>query len=200
VRKGQKYEMNPSKLLFASILGLAISLSVFLTVSLVDQIHAAKYPYDATLSGQNEVPPVESSATGEAEFTAPANDTIKYRINVTGIMNASGAHIHMAKEGENGDIIADLLNTPTSKEKDTAYGMIFRGNLTDSSLKGAMQGKTIDDLAAAMDSGDTYVNVHTAENPDGEIRGQIANTDKPEASESTNSTNSTEVGFSTLTE
>ena len=200
MRKGQKYEMNPSKLLFASILGLAISLSVFLTVSLVDQIHAAKYPYDATLSGQNEVPPVESSATGEAEFTAPANDTIKYRINVTGIMNASGAHIHMAKEGENGDIIADLLNTPTSKEKDTAYGMIFRGNLTDSSLKGAMQGKTIDDLAAAMDSGDTYVNVHTAENPDGEIRGQIANTDKPEASESTNSTNSTEVGFSTLTE
>ena len=192
--------MNPSKLLFASILGLAISLSVFLTVSLVDQIHAAKYPYDATLSGQNEVPPVESSATGEAEFTAPANDTIKYRINVTGIMNASGAHIHMAKEGENGDIIADLLNTPTSKEKDTAYGMIFRGNLTDSSLKGAMQGKTIDDLAAAMDSGDTYVNVHTAENPDGEIRGQIANTDKPEAADSTNSTNSTEVGFSTLTE
>jgi hypothetical protein len=189
--------MNPSKLLFASILGLAISLSVLLTVSLVDQIHAAKYPYDATLSGQNEVPPVETSATGEAEFTAPANDTIKYRINVTGIMNASAAHIHMAKEGENGDVIADLLNTPSSKDKDTAYGMIFRGNLTDSSLKGAMQGKTLGDLAAAMDSGDTYVNVHTAENPNGEIRGQIANTDKPEAAESTNST---EVGFSTLTE
>lgn len=192
--------MNPSKLLIASILGLAISLSVLLTVSLVDQIHAAKYPYDATLSGQNEVPPVETSATGEGEFTAPANDTIKYRINVTGIMNASAAHIHMAKEGENGEIIADLLNTPSSKDKDTAYGMIFRGNLTDSSLKGAMQGKTLGDLAAAMDSGDTYVNVHTAENPDGEIRGQIANTDKPEAAGSTNSTNSTEVGFSTLTE
>lgn len=196
--KGQKYEMNRSNLLFASILGLAISLSVLLTVSLVDQIHAAKYPYDATLSGQNEVPPVETSATGEAEFTAPANDTIKYRINVTGIMNASAAHIHMAKEGENGDVIADLLNTPSSKEKDTAYGMIFRGNLTDSSLKGEMQGKTLDDLAAAMDSGDAYVNVHTAEHPDGEIRGQLVNTDKPEAA--TESSNSTEVGFSTLTE
>ena len=109
--------MNPSKLLIASILGLAISLSVLLTVSLVDQIHAAKYPYDATLSGQNEVPPVETSATGEAEFTAPANDTIKYRINVTGIMNASAAHIHMAKEGENGEVIADLLNTPYKQGK-----------------------------------------------------------------------------------
>lgn len=188
--------MNPSKLLIASILGLAISLSVLLTVSIVDQIHAAKYPYKAPLSGQNEVPPVETSATGEAEITAPANDTIKYRVNITGINNASAAHIHMAKEGENGEVIADLLNTPTSKDKDTAYGMIFRGNFSDSSLKGPMEGKTLDDLAAAMDSGDTYVNVHTAGHPDGEIRGQLSNTDKPEATTSTNSS----VGFSTLTE
>ncbi len=72
--------------------------------------------------------------------------------------------------------------------------MIFRGNLSDASLKGPMQGKTIDDLAAAMDAGETYVNVHTAQNPDGEIRGQLVNSDKPEGS-----TNST-VGFSTLTE
>jgi hypothetical protein len=189
--------MNPSKLLFASILGLAISLSVLLTVSLFDQIHAAKYPYDAALSGQNEVPPTESSATGEAEFTVPANDTIKYRVNITGISNATAAHIHMGKQGENGDVIADLLNTPTSKDKDTPYGMIFRGNLSDSSLKGPMQGKTLDDLAAAMDSGDAYVNVHTADHPDGEIRGQLSNTDNPQAAQSTNSS---EVGFSTLTE
>jgi len=191
--------MNSNKLLLASILGLAISLSVLLTVSVVDQIHAAKYPYDAPLSGQDEVPAVQTSATGQGEFTVPANGTMKYRVNVTGITNASAAHIHMAKAGENGDVIADLLNTPTSKDKDTAYGMIFRGNLSDSSLKGPMQGKTLDDLAAAMDSGDVYVNVHTAEHPDGEIRGQVSNTDKPEAGAATNSTNST-VGFSTLTE
>ena len=188
--------MNSSKLLLAGILGLAISLSILLTVSVIDQIHAAKYPYDAPLSGQSEVPPVETSATGEGEFTAPANESIKYRVNVTGIMNASAAHIHMAKEGENGEVVADLLNSPTSKGKDTAYGMIFRGNLSDSSLKGPMQGKTLGDLAAAMDSGDIYVNVHTAEHPDGEIRGQISNTDKPEAASTTNSS----VGFSTLTE
>jgi CHRD domain len=191
--------MNSSKLLLASILGLAISLSVLLTVSVVEQIHAAKYPYDAPLSGQEEVPAVQTSATGEGEFTVPANGTMKYRVNVTGISNASAAHIHMAKAGENGEIIADLLNTPTSKDKDTAYGMIFRGNLSDSSLKGPMQGKTLDDLAAAMDSGDVYVNVHTAQNPDGEIRGQVVNSDKPGAG-ATNSTTNSSVGFSTLTE
>ena len=191
--------MNSSKLLFASILGLAISLSVFLTVSIVDQIHAAKYPYDAPLSGENEVPPVETTATGEADFTELENDTIKYRVNVTGITNASAAHIHMGQEGENGDIVIDLLNTPTSKGTDTAYGMIFRGNLTDAGLKGPLQGQTLNDLIAAMDSGDTYVNVHTAANPDGEIRGQIFNSEAPAAETSANSTNSS-VGFSTLTE
>jgi hypothetical protein len=61
-----------------------------------------------------------------------------------------------------------------------------------------MQGKTLDDLAAAIEKGDTYVNVHTTAHQNGEIRGQLANTAKP-ASASTNSTNST-VGFSTLTE
>jgi len=95
------------------------------------------------------------------------------------------------------------LNAPESKGKDTAYGMIFRGNISDSSLTGPMQGKTLDDLTAAMESGDTYVNVHTAEHKDGEIRGQLSNTDKEEQSGSSNSTgssNSSEVGFSTLTE
>lgn len=190
--------MDSSKLLFTSILAIAISLSVLLTVSIADQIHAAKYPYDAPLSGQNEVPPVETPATGEAEFTELNNGTIKYRvqINSTGGFNASAAHIHAGKEGENGEVVIDLLGTPTSKDKVTSYGMTFRGNLTDAGLKGPMQGKTLEDLVAAMDSGDTYVNVHTATNPNGEVRGQIVNSEGPAAETSTNSS----VGFSTLTE
>ena len=192
--------MNPSKVLFASIPVLAISLTVMVSVSMVEQIHAAKYPYKAELSGKNEVPAVQTSATGEAEFTLPANDTMKYRVNVTGISNATMAHIHMGKVGENGDVIVDLLNNPQSKDKDTAYGMIFRGNITDSILTGPMKGKTLDDLAAAIESGDTYVNVHTADHAKGEIRGQLSNTDKADKSSSPTNSNSSEVGFSTLTE
>ncbi len=189
--------MNSSKYLIVTILAVAVSLSILVTVSIADQIYAAKYPYKGQLSGENEPNPVKSSATGEASFTIPANGTIKYRVNVTGISNATGAQILSGAQGEKGELVADLLNNPQSKSKDTAYGMIFRGNITDSDLKGPLQGKTVDDLAALMDSGKAFVNIQTAGHQDGEIRAQIANEKKP--SGSTNSTNST-VGFSTLTE
>ena len=187
-----------SKFLLAGILSLTISVSVFLGPSIVDTAYAVKRIYDAPLSGQNEVPGVQSSATGLAEFTPPVNDTIKYRINITGISAATGAHIYSGQAGENGEVIADLL-TDTSKNNDVSNGMTIRGNLSDSTLKGPMEGKTLEDLVAAMDSGETYVNVHTAEHPDGEIRGQIINTEKAESTEQAESTNSS-VGISILTE
>jgi CHRD domain len=185
-----------SRVLFLTItLALAISMSIMLSASTVDSAYAVKRIYDAPLSGQNEVPPVQSNATGLAEFTPPVNETIKYRINITGIFNATGAHFHNAKVGENGEIVADLM-TPTTKNNDVSYGMTIRGNLSDSSLKGPMQGMTLADLVAAMDTGEIYVNIHTDAHPDGEIRGQIINTELEKAPESTNSS----VGFSTLTE
>ena len=186
--KHEKYEMN-SKVLLTGILVIAVSLSALFTLPTVDQIYAVKRIYDAPLTGENEVPPVESNATGLAEFTPPVNDSIKYRINITGIFNATGAHIHTGQAGENGEVIADLLTS--MKVNDVSYGMTVRGNLSDSSLKGPMEGKTLEDLVAAMDSGETYVNVHTAEHPDGEIRGQIINTEKAKSTEQAESTNST---------
>jgi hypothetical protein len=179
-----------SKFLLSGIVAISISLSLFLALSIVDTAYAVKRIYDAPLSGENEVPPVQSSATGLAEFTPPVNDTIKYRINITGISGATGAHIYSGQAGENGDVVADLL-TETTKNKDTSYGMTIRGNLSDSSLKGPMEGKTLEDLVAAMDSGETYVNVHTAGHPDGEIRGQIINSEKAESTEQPQDINST---------
>jgi CHRD domain len=38
-----------------------------------------------------------------------------------------------------------------------------------------MAGKQLAELATAMSTGETYVNVHTEQNPDGETRGQIMN-------------------------
>jgi hypothetical protein len=129
-------------------------------------------PFTALMSGDQEVPPVDTTAVGKTIFRTKNNDTwIDYKVNITGFSNASAAHIHMAKVGANGDVIVDLL---TDKKKNpTKLGMAIRGNITDSSLTGPMQGKTLADLISAINNGDTYVNVHTQTHPDGEIRGQI---------------------------
>ena len=150
----------------------AISSTILLgTISSISiNVFAAKF--SATLSGNNEVPPVDTKATGAATYRTAANETvIKYKVNITGFSDATGAHIHLGKAGANGDVVVDLLKD--SKKNPTKLGMAIRGNITDSDLTGPMQGKTLSDLISAINSGDTYTNVHTPGHPDGEIRGQI---------------------------
>jgi hypothetical protein len=154
------------------VLAAAIS-SVFLlgaVSSLSTFAFAAKFT--ANMSGDQEVPPVDTTATGKTTIRTANNDTtMKYKVNITGFSDATGAHIHMGKAGANGDIIVDLLKG--SKKNPTKLGMAIRGNISDSALAGPMQDKTLADLISAINNGDTYVNVHTQTHPDGEIRGQI---------------------------
>ena len=49
------------------------------------------------------------------------------------------------------------------------------GTISNDMLEGPMAGKTLEgDLVKAIQNGQAYVNVHTTENPDGAIRGQIS--------------------------
>jgi hypothetical protein len=124
------------------------------------------------MSGSNEVPAVDTSATGYTSFRTAANNTvIKYKVNVTGISNVTGAHIDFGKAGANGDLIIDLLKD--SKKNPTKQGMAIRGNITDADLVGPLKGKTFPELISTMKNGDVYVNVYTPTHINGEIRGQI---------------------------
>ena len=166
-----------------SFTALLSSLFLLAIVSSLRVTEAA--PFTARMSGDQEVPPVDTTATGKTTFRTSNNDTsMKYKVNITGFSEATGAHIHLGKVGANGDVIVDLLTG--MKEKPTKLGMAIRGNITDSSLTGPMQGKTLVDLINAINNGDTYVNVHTQGHPDGEIRGQIQPGDVESASQSGN--------------
>jgi hypothetical protein len=113
--------------------------------------------FSARLQGSQEVPAVTTTANGVAAFMLnAAHDTMQVNINVTGIV-ATGIHIHEAAIGANGAVIKDF--TPNMN------GNIVRTILTGADLAPANLMKWL--------SGAYYLNVHTAANPNGEIRGQI---------------------------
>ena len=156
---------------------------------------AAKFV--AIMSGTNEVPSLNTTTNGYTSFRTTSNDTvIKYKVNITGSSDATGAHILQGKSGQNGDVVVDLLND--SKKNKIKLGMAIRGNITFSDLKGPMKGKTLDTLLSAFKAGDTYVNILTTNHPDGEIRGQV----ESGSAKSTNNSgsaniNMTEIGNTT---
>jgi hypothetical protein len=81
------------------------------------------------------------------------------------------AHIHVGGEDENGPVVAFLFG-PVAPGGRSA-GTLARGEITAADLVGPLAGQPLSALVAEIESGDAYVNVHTAEYPMGEIRAQI---------------------------
>ena len=138
----------------------------------VSNAYATVAGFNVQLAGSEEVPPVDTRATGSAELKAPHFDNMYYSVNVSNTDKVTAAHIHSGKTGENGPIVVTLFKTE-SPSSEVMNGILTSGNITNADLEGPMAGKTLIDLNKAMELGETYVNVHTEEHPNGEIRGQI---------------------------
>jgi hypothetical protein len=178
-----------SKIRTIYMIVLAVALTS-LVVTTATSSYAQNEKYRAKHDGNNEVPPVNSTAEGVINFKTK-NDMLTWKMNVTGTNDATGVNIHKGKAGENGEIIVDLMKV--SKHSDNPKGMTMRGNVTDSSLTGSMAGQTIADLKTAMANGDTYINLKTQDHPDGLLRGQIKlkGDNATSSGNATSSTNST---------
>ncbi len=125
----------------------------------------------ATLSGAQEVPAVAGSGSGTAWVVISTDgSTITYYVAYSGLTGAAAAaHIHLGDAGTNGGVLLPLVagSSPMTGTL-TAADLTPTGSVTD--FAGAV---------AAIEAGGTYINVHTAANPGGEIRGQIAVTVAP---------------------
>jgi hypothetical protein len=130
----------------------------------------------AHLSGDAEVPPVDTRASGQATFQLSHDGTqLQYELVVANIENVTQAHIHIAPAGANGPVTAWLYppGPPAQLIPGRSNGVLAEGVITAENLVGPLAGQSLADLVALMRSGDTYVNVHTSQWPGGEIRGQI---------------------------
>jgi hypothetical protein len=155
---------------------LTIMVLIAVTITMVSVITfsnhivlAQNQKFNTKLSGQQEVPPVQSTASGMAWFKT-MQDKIWFKLNVTDMQGVTQAHIHTGKQGENGPILVTLYKSDTPQP---INGKLAYGNITANLLEGPMKGKQISDLTTAMSNGSTYVNVHTEKYPKGEVRGQI---------------------------
>jgi hypothetical protein len=139
-----------------------------------NQTMADNPDFDAILSGTSEVPPVQTTASGFADLDVEVEDgqrVVDYELSFSNISRITQAHIHQGNSSQNGPIIVPLFNasTPTGP----VSGQIAEGQITPANFVGPLQGMQLDDLISLMQNGQAYVNVHTEQNPQGEIRGTV---------------------------
>lgn len=133
----------------------------------------------APLSGDQEVPAVETRATGVARFKLSKDgESLDYKLNVANIDGITQAHIHCGPAGVNGSVVAFLFGLEAAGV--TVNGTLAEGTITASDViplsdSPACPGGIADfeELLDKMMAGGTYANVHTLAHPPGEIRGQI---------------------------
>lgn len=126
--------------------------------------------FRAHLSGDEEVPPVETSAQGQALVrTSDSGTALEYRLIVANIEDVFASHIHCAPDGVNGPVGVTLfVGGPVSPD-----GVLAEGTVAAPDEANACGWEDVDDVVTAMRAGSAYVNVHTLEHPPGEIRGQL---------------------------
>ncbi len=125
----------------------------------------------ADLSGAGEVPIVPNFATGKAFLRLnDQRQDLDFELVVDGISGVTQAHIHVGLPGENGPVVAFLFGQVPPLG--LFNGELSRGTITEADLLADFEGDW-EGFAQAIRDGRCYVNVHTADNPAGEIRGQI---------------------------
>jgi hypothetical protein len=106
------------------------------------------------LSGDQEVPPVSTSASANGTIMVSPDKSVSGTITVSG-MEATAAHIHEGPQGKTGPVII-----PLTKGSDNTWSIPSGAKLTDAQYKSYL-------------ASNLYVNVHSAAHKGGEIRAQL---------------------------
>ena len=124
--------------------------------------------FSAELSGDNQLPPVDTEATGTFNLVTVNRLSRLYCSVWNQLVNVTESHIHRGEETEVGKHVVTLYNatTPTGPMS----GLLSQGNITAKDIEGPLAGQQLTNLISLMDNGTAYVNVHTEEFPTGEIR------------------------------
>lgn len=136
----------------ALALGASLTLAGCATVA-----EAVEPTFHASLTGAQEVPPADPDGSGSAEISiVDATDNVCFELHAHGIAPATMAHIHRGAAGVSGPPVVTLQAPDADGE---SKGCV------------AAPGALADEIKANPAA--FYVNIHTAEYPNGAIRGQL---------------------------
>ena len=156
-----------------------ISIIGSVVFSVIQQQVVGQQAFTAELSGDDELPPVNTESNGTITIQGN-NQSLNYQLTLSDMTNVTADHIHSGNDNENGKVVLTLLksDSPSGLEVET-----LGGNFTDDDVQGPLSGVPLDQLIGFMGNGSTYVNVHSTDFPLGEIRGQIEELDLGEEEE-----------------
>jgi CHRD domain len=143
---------------------LATAVCAAVALALPSAAFAPTKPLFAALNGANEVNAEGEKGVGDrnggGSFTAVIKGTeLCYGLAVKDIENPTAAHIHRGGPNTAGDIVVPLDSLPTSGDPGSSAGC------TDVSRRLVRQ--------IRRNPRRFYVNVHTADFPEGAVRGQL---------------------------
>lgn len=170
-----------------------------LTITTVDGRSDGTF-FNADLSGESQVPAVETDASGRAVFKLNDDQTaLRYDLKVEGLDfgpilgqtpqtadtadDVTRLHLHAASTGENGPVALGILDPAQDGDFDATINedgsTTLSGVWQDSDATNQALSAFIPSLLAANpdDEVGLYVNIHTEANPDGELRGQVTATE-----------------------
>jgi hypothetical protein len=115
-------------------------------------------PFIAFMNSGQENPPLNNSASGSGFVSLnPATSQALVTMKWSGLSgNATAGHVHSGRSGTNGPVICNLV--PSASTSGTVQDFLC-------TLSAAQ--------ITALRQGQLYLNIHTAANPGGEIRGQL---------------------------
>jgi CHRD domain/PEP-CTERM motif len=187
----RRFQLSGMRFVAAMLIPLAATLLA------VPGAHATPIHFAVNLSGANEVPPVSPAGTGQALVTLdPTAQTLQLNIIFSGLTSPTvAAHIHCClpnpfQTGVNVGVATTVPAFPgfpiqpngvTSFNYSSAvFDLTQAGSYNPAfvTLQGGLSQAEASFIAGVL-TGRVYLNVHTVNNPGGEIRGFLFATPEP---------------------
>jgi len=142
-------------------------------LAIIGTVYCAEdHPYYCPLT----LPDTGTAPLAEAIFEkADSAVEIHFTLKVHNLANITMAHLHLGlKGGISTPVVWLYPSSPPPKLISGLFnGVLAEGTITSNDLVGPLRGQPLSALIKEMEAGNTYVNIHTKEHPEGSLCGQV---------------------------